>query len=494
MAPAMVAAYSIAMNGVDCVDHVRCTNPSMRKEQRLSMCLLTWVLDLSLINASALMQQIRKEQTDREHFENLKYEFVNRLSHLNWPSQKRNALKRNRSEATPSYIPDREELHILTPNSRERSSGKLVCHLCRLQGIKTTKSSFGCTKCEVGFRVECFAVAHFKDAFHNVTPNVAAVLQAPNNAGNGKPSSKPRKRINNSITSLDELTKRTPCTLPQGRLTPCKLSPRAGYVGFHDKQPVVFYTNDLASTPSARVLDGENSEAISCCHGLYPIRRWTENRVLYRKTFMAPAMVAAYSIAMNGVDCVDHVRCTNPSMRKEQRLSMCLLTWVLDLSLINASALMQQIRKEQTDREHFENLKYEFVNRLSHLNWPSQKRNALKRNRSEATPSYIPDREELHILTPNSRERSSGKLVCHLCRLQGIKTTKSSFGCTKCEVGFRVECFAVAHFKDAFHNVTPNVAAVLQAPNNAGNGKPSSKPRKRINNSITSLDELVLRK
>ncbi|OWZ04152.1 hypothetical protein PHMEG_00023994 [Phytophthora megakarya] len=230
---------------------------------------------------------------------------------------------------------------------------------------------------------------------------------------------------------------------------------------------------------------------------LFPrARRWTENRVLHRKTFMAPTIVAAYNIVMNGVDRVDHVRSTNPTRRKEQQLSMSLLTWVLDLSLINAFALIQQIRKEQTAPRTL----LEFKRRVCESLTSSQravlerKRNSLKRSRSAAAPSNIPAREEIHILTPNSRELSSGKLVCHLCSLQGIKAAKFPFGCTKCEVGFHVGCFAVAHFKHAFHNATPSVAAALQALNDAGNGKPSSKTRKRINNSITSLDKLVLRK
>ncbi|OWZ14902.1 hypothetical protein PHMEG_00011542 [Phytophthora megakarya] len=37
-------------------------------------------------------------------------------------------------------------------------------------------------------------------------------------------------------------------------------------------EPVVFNSNDLTSTPSARVLGGGYSEAKSCYNGLYPIR------------------------------------------------------------------------------------------------------------------------------------------------------------------------------------------------------------------------------
>ncbi|OWZ09509.1 hypothetical protein PHMEG_00017781 [Phytophthora megakarya] len=78
------------------------------------------------------------------------------------------------------------------------------------------------------------------------------------------------------------------------------------------------FFNDLASTPSARVLGGGYSEVISCYHGLYPIRRWTENRGLHRQKFMAPTIVAVYNIAINGVDRMAQLQSTNPTKRKEK--------------------------------------------------------------------------------------------------------------------------------------------------------------------------------
>lgn len=47
--------------------------------------------------------------------------------------------KRRQADITPDHTV--HELHILTPNSKEHSSGKLVCHLCSLQGLKAAKSS-----------------------------------------------------------------------------------------------------------------------------------------------------------------------------------------------------------------------------------------------------------------------------------------------------------------------------------------------------------------
>ncbi|OWZ21005.1 hypothetical protein PHMEG_0004526 [Phytophthora megakarya] len=54
------------------------------------------------------------------------------------------------------------------------------------------------------------------------------------------------------------------------------------------------------------------------------------------KSFKFLATVVAYTIFTNGVDRVDQLRSTNPTRRKEKRLSISLLTWAIDLALINA--------------------------------------------------------------------------------------------------------------------------------------------------------------
>lgn len=97
-----------------------------------------------------------------------------------------------------------------------------------------------------------------------------------------------------------------------------------------------------------------------------------------------------------------------------------------------------------------------------------------KRRQADITPDHTV--HELHILTPNSKEHSSGKLVCHLCSLQGLKAAKSSLGCSHCSVGYHAACFAVAHYKDAFKHPTPSVAKALQAIRNAEDGDAPSKP------------------
>ncbi|KAF1782521.1 hypothetical protein GQ600_6180 [Phytophthora cactorum] len=51
----------------------------------------------------------------------------------------------------------------------------------------------------------------------------------------------------------------------------------AGYIIFKDRKVVVSYSNDLSATPSTRTLSRPSKEAVACCHGLYPIQRWTDD-------------------------------------------------------------------------------------------------------------------------------------------------------------------------------------------------------------------------
>ena len=106
-----------------------------------------------------------------------------------------------------------------------------------------------------------------------------------------------------------------------------------------DAKAVVFYTNDLASTPSQDMLD----EAVLCVRGLVAIQRWVEGvSTLRRSTFLVPVAIAAYNKYMGGVDRVDQRICTNAIQRKETRVPKTMFGLVMDLALVSAYAIMTQ--------------------------------------------------------------------------------------------------------------------------------------------------------
>ena len=118
----------------------------------------------------------------------------------------------------------------------------------------------------------------------------------------------------------------------------------AGFIVLLDKKVVIIYTNDLAGTPTQRILDGTTEEAKALVHGLVSMKRWTGGESLHRTTLKVPAVFAAYNLFMNAVDRVDQIRSSMVSMKKETRVSMSLWTAILDWSCINSFSLYRSMK------------------------------------------------------------------------------------------------------------------------------------------------------
>lgn len=139
---------------------------------------------------------------------------------------------------------------------------------------------------------------------------------------------------------------RVPFQIPLG-----PKSPNCGYILWKDSKLVMFYTNDLAHTPSEDILHDTSEEAIRCVNGLGPLHRWTVTEMLNRTVFHVPAPIVAYNMFMNSVDIMDQIRSTNPTRRNEKRLSMTMFTLVFDLAVHNAFALYLWIREVENETE-----------------------------------------------------------------------------------------------------------------------------------------------
>ncbi|ETM97605.1 hypothetical protein PPTG_20034 [Phytophthora nicotianae INRA-310] len=272
------------------------------------------------------------------------------------------------------------------------------------------------------------------------------------------------------------------------------ISPFAGYIVFKDKQAVIFYTNDLKCTPPTSVLNCNDPRAIACVHGLYPIRRWTGSEIMHRTTFMVPTLVAAYNLAMNAVDRVDQLRSTNPTRRKEMRLSMSMLTWALELCALNAFALLRKVHPTGAASVSVREFKRRLAEALTApaLQQRQHGEGVSKRKRVQSLVSVVGNIGSRHILTPNSTTKSSGQLKCLLCSMQGLQR-RSRWGCASCERGFHVECFAAFHFRDVFlAAATPSVREALDHVCAAAAGNQPFCVRTKHNNSITPVSNIIL--
>ena len=270
---------------------------------------------------------------------------------------------------------------------------------------------------------------------------------------------------------------------------------KAGYIVWKDSKVVVFYTNDLASTPPSAILDGTDEDAIFCVNGLAELERWTGTESMSRTKFMVPSIIVAYNIFMNSVDRMDQLRSTNPTRRREKRVEMTIFTLLLDLAVNNAFALYNKmwpdLSSSVTIREFKRNICEQLV--LPHRD----QRNKRKREVHAPFVSPVVPSPSLtigciecpHALVKNrigSKSRRT-ELNCHLCMILHNKKKKTLYGCTGCHKGFHVECFTAYHFRYALDG---NVLALVDMAVKTEQNNPASrmfKPCKQIG-SICSID------
>jgi hypothetical protein len=71
------------------------------------------------------------------------------------------------------------------------------------------------------------------------------------------------------------------------------IAQNAGYIVFKDQVVVVFYTNDLASTP-IELINSLKDTSIECVRGLAPLHQWIGYEAMHRTV-----PIVAYNIFMN---------------------------------------------------------------------------------------------------------------------------------------------------------------------------------------------------
>jgi hypothetical protein len=70
-----------------------------------------------------------------------------------------------------------------------------------------------------------------------------------------------------------------------------------GYIIYKDQKDIIFYTNDLASTPNELVVIGnDDNHAIHCVNGPAKLDHWTDECMLNREVFDAPAVIVAHDL------------------------------------------------------------------------------------------------------------------------------------------------------------------------------------------------------
>ena len=59
------------------------------------------------------------------------------------------------------------------------------------------------------------------------------------------------------------------------------IADNAGYIMWEDSELVMFYSNNLKTTPLANIMDENDEKAIEAVHGLVNITCWTGSEVMH---------------------------------------------------------------------------------------------------------------------------------------------------------------------------------------------------------------------
>lgn len=231
-------------------------------------------------------------------------------------------------------------------------------------------------------------------------------------------------------------------------VSPCNLvAENAGYIVWKDKKVVIFYSNDLAGTPSDHILDGSSDEAIKCVHGLLPIKRWTGVESFHRTIFMVPAAIVAYNLFMNSVDRMDQMMSTVCTRRKEKRLHMSFFTYLMDFACVQAYAVYHHVQEKGVNMT-LEKFKRNICIALVRPHRLKRNYAALEEVESRIAVNadiVVGTNSNVHMLIENLEKKD---IQCHFCYLRG-KSSRSIYGCVACKKGFHVNCFTAFHCQGA---------------------------------------------
>lgn len=265
------------------------------------------------------------------------------------------------------------------------------------------------------------------------------------------------------------------------------IAEKAGFIVFKDSKVVLFYTNDLYQTPTKATLHQDSQEAIQCVNGLAKLSRWTGTESCHRTDFQVPAIIVSYNMFMNAVDRMDQIRSTNVTRRREKRLSMTILTMVLDLCIHNAFSIHNHINPESKMR--FNEFKYSVANQLIQLyteNNTSKRKSLQQASVNASLEATIGSTESSHMLLENQQGKFVECILCSTMKIEPKKETK--YACTQCKKGYHVNCFAAMHYPGAMKREKPVIERLIRTFDEAHH------PRKRNRTSkfISTINSMRL--
>jgi hypothetical protein len=176
--------------------------------------------------------------------------------------------------------------------------------------------------------------------------------------------------------------------------------------------------------------------------------------VMHRSSFQVPAIVGAYNSFMNSVDRMDQLRSACPTRRREKRVSMTMLTLILDLSILNSRAVYNKLCLGDpfTVTAFKQKLCEQLVTPAlrERQSAPTVQPVPYEQPRLDAVLGVLNTTHYIINLSFNAKGRQADA-HCYLCLLFG-KKLKTRFGCMDCQKAFHPTCYTAFHNKNALSN------------------------------------------
>ena len=235
------------------------------------------------------------------------------------------------------------------------------------------------------------------------------------------------------------------------------VSKKCGFIVWKDKKVIPFYTNDLAFTPDADILYGDDPQAINAVHGLAPLKRWCGTESMQRTTILVPAPIVAYNMFMGSVDIMDQKNQCTSAKRREKHLSTDIFIFVISLVCLNAHAIYDQLLLEKLiDGEKISHA--EFKRQIAELLCKEKLCKEKKATETTNTPPIIPQPAvivEADVpLTNHQISQIASKNFrpsCYVCKMYNTLHCETkpkpriNFVCTICNLAFHPTCFTAYH-------------------------------------------------
>ena len=198
---------------------------------------------------------------------------------------------------------------------------------------------------------------------------------------------------------------------------------------------------------------------------------------MHRTQMQVPGIVAAYNRFMNGVDRMDQLRASSSAKRREKRVYMSLLSWILDLSVNSGLAIYKEMRCEN---QLLTNLTVAEFKRLimqglvaAHI--------AQFSIAPEPSCTVRPHGKSSHLLLKSKGTR----LRCFVCSALGFDAKVTQF-CLACNRGFHINCFSIYHNREFFRQ-NASIEAKMQLVDRYECVRARDRPSTKLPN-INSID------